>query len=184
VGESPEAAAVNLGANAMQIGLVSAPQHESLIDLLCELYGYYNKASTVTREVVRTHLLENLLASDSPLRLVVASHPQRGVVGFAAIALLYSLVDPTPENRRQCLLKELYVRSTERSLGVGRALMAWSARYAVDHGCGRMDWNVKASNHEGRAFYEGLGAENVDDRLSYRLARPSLVRLAGTGRAS
>jgi GNAT superfamily N-acetyltransferase len=131
----------------MRVALVSAEQHESLIDLLCELYAYYNSESTVSPEVVRVHLLENLLAVNSPLRLVVASRPNRGVVGFAAIAMLYSLVDPTPENRRQCLLKELYVRSAERSQGVGRALMAWVARYAAESGCFRIDWPVRASHH-------------------------------------
>ena len=162
----------------MQIALVCAQQHESLVDLLCELYAHYNDTSTVTPGIVRAHLLENLLAVGSPFRLVVASHPDRGVVGFAAIALLYSLVDPTPENRRQCLVKELFVRSSERSQGIGRALMAWAARYALDQGCGRIDWNVKASNRDGIAFYNGLGAETVAERLSYRLSRPSMVRLA------
>ena len=147
--------------------------------LLCELYAYYNDSSTVTRDVVQSHLLENLLAVDSPLRLVVASHPHRGVVGFAAIALLHSLVDPTPENRRQCLVKELFVRSCERGQGIGRALMAWVARYAVDHGCGRIDWNVKASNRAGITFYKGLGAEQVTERLSFRLSLPNMAQLAG-----
>lgn len=136
------------------------------------------KAYPITREMVRAHLLENLLAADSPFRLVVATHADRGVVGFAAIALIYSLVDPTPENRRPCFLKELYVRSSERGHGVGRDLMTWAARYAVDHGCGRMDWNVKASNHDGIAFYKSLGAEHVTERLSYRLSRSDMVRLS------
>jgi hypothetical protein len=59
----------------MPIALVTSQQHESLVDLLCEPYAYYN--------------------NDSPFRLVVATHADRGVVGFAAIALIYSLADPT-----------------------------------------------------------------------------------------
>ena len=162
----------------MQVAFVSAQQHDSLVDLLCELYAHYNHEATVSRDVVRVHLRENLLAVNSPLRLVVASRTSRDVVGFAAVALLYSLVDPTPENRRQCLLKELYVRSAERSQGVGKALLAWVARYAVESGCCRIDWPVRSSNRAGIHFYERLGAEAVAERLSYRFSRSNLVRLA------
>jgi GNAT superfamily N-acetyltransferase len=162
----------------MHVDFATADQHESLVDLLCELYAHYNHPSTIFRGTVRAHLLENLLAVGSPLRFVVASRTDRGVIGFAAVALLYSVVDPTPENRRQCLLKELFVRSSERNQGVGRAVMAWVARYAVQNGCCRIDWPVKASNHDGISFYAGLGAELVAERLSYRLCGSNLARLA------
>jgi len=126
-------------------------------------------------------LVDTLVAADSPLRLVVAADAAGTVLGFAAISLTYSLVDPTPDKRRHCWLKELYVRSSNRSLGVGRALMAWVARYAVEHGCARIDWPVQAANARGQAFYEGLGATQVVERLSYRLSEPGLSRLAGIG---
>ncbi|MBC7956587.1 MAG: GNAT family N-acetyltransferase [Cytophagales bacterium] len=162
----------------MQVAFVSADQHESLVDLLCELHAYYNGASTASRDVVHAHLLDSLLASDSPIRLVVASREDGDVDGLAAIGLLYSLVDPTPEKRRQCFLKELFVRSSARRHGVGQALMAWVARYAMENGCSRIDWPVNAANRDGISFYEGLGAEQVNDRLSYRLSGPNLNRLA------
>ena len=167
----------------MQVDLVSQPQHESLVDLLCELHTHYHADSSVARDLVRTYLVDDLLAADSPLRLVVAAREDGEVFGFAAISLTYSLVEPTSERRRHCWLKELYVRTSSRSLGVGRALMAWVARYAVDNGCARIDWPVKATNDRGIAFYEGLGASRVVDRLSYRLSGPSLGRLAGTARS-
>jgi ribosomal protein S18 acetylase RimI-like enzyme len=56
--------------------------------------------------------------------------------------------------------------------------MAWVARYAFEQGCLRIDWPVKASNARGIAFYEGLGAERIVERLSYRLNGPEIVRLA------
>jgi GNAT superfamily N-acetyltransferase len=167
----------------VRVELVSKPQHESLVDLLCELHTYYNEGSSVSREVVRSYLVENLLAADSPLRLVVAFQEDGQVVGFAAIALTYSLVEPTPEKRRHCWLKELYVLSSKRSLGVGRALMAWVARHAVENGCWRIDWPVKATNARGIAFYEGLGARQVADRLSYRLSEPSLSQFASESKS-
>lgn len=148
------------------------------MDLLCEIHTYYNEGSSVPREMVRSYLVENLLAADSPVRLVVAYQDDDRVLGFAAITLTYSLVEPTPDKRRHCWLKELYVSASKRSHGVGRALMAWIAHYAKENGCGRIDWPVKASNARGIAFYEGLGAERVVERLSYRLCEPSLSELA------
>lgn len=167
----------------MRVEPVSGTQHESLIDLLRELHTFYNEGSVAPREVVREHLLENLLAVGSPHRLVVASSNDGSVVGLAAVTLVYSLVDFAAEKRKQCQLKELYVKASERSQGVGRALMSWVARYAFENGCCRIDWPVKASNARGISFYEALGAERVAERLSYRLSEPNMSQLAheGTG---
>ncbi len=162
----------------LRVDLLAPDQHASLVDLLCELHAYYNDGAAVPRALMQDHLVDHLLAADSPLRLVVAAGEDGVVEGFAAIALLYSLVEPAPDKRRQCVLKELYVGSAGRSRGVGRALMRWVARHAVEQGCGRIDWPVQAGNLRGQAFYEALGATRVADRLSYRLAGPALGRLA------
>lgn len=163
----------------MRVELASQPHHESLVELLCELHAYYNDGAAVAPEVVRSYLIEQLLAVDSPLRLVVACEERGHVIGFAAISLTYSLVEPSPEKRRQCWLKELYVRSSKRTLGVGKTLMSWVARYAVENGCSRIDWPVKASNTRGIAFYESLGATRVVERHNYRLDGVNLRALAG-----
>lgn len=166
----------------MRVALVSEIQHESLVDLLCELHTYNNEGSSVPREMVRTHLLENLLGVDTPLRLVVASNKNL-VLGFAAISLTFSLVEPTPEKCHHCQLKELYVRSSERGVGVGRAIMAWVARYAAENGCHRIDWPVQTANATGISFYKALGAQQVLERLSFRLTEPGLTALANTSEA-
>lgn len=163
----------------MYVELASETRHESLTDLMCELHAFYNEGAVASREAVREYLLQNLLAPASPQRLVVAVGDDGVVLGLAAIGLVYSLVEFDPENRKHCQLKELYVRSSERSHGVGKALMAWVARYAFDNGCRRIDWPVKASNARGMAFYESLGAARVVDRLSYRLCEPKLSELFG-----
>jgi GNAT superfamily N-acetyltransferase len=164
--------------NQLRVELASQLHHESLVELLCELHSYYNEGSSVSAGLVRSYLMECLLAPSSPLHLVVATREHAQVVGFAAISLTYSLVEPAPDKRRHCWLKELYVRSSSRSLGIGKALMSWVAQYAVAHGCCRIDWPVKATNGSGIAFYESLGANQVIERLSYRLSEPSLSELA------
>jgi GNAT superfamily N-acetyltransferase len=165
----------------MHVDLVAPPQHESFIALLGELHTYYNPGSTAPRELLRSHLVDNLLGPDSPLKLVVAFDDRQQVLGFAAIALTYSLVEPAPEHQRHCQLKELYVAAAHRSGGVGKAIMAWVARYAAQRGCGRIDWPVKAGNARGIAFYKELGAQQVTERLSFRLSGPSMHKLAALG---
>lgn len=47
--------------------------------------------------------------------------------------------------------------------------MHWVAMHALENGCGRLDWSVKAPNIKGMAFYNKLGAHQVEARLSDRL---------------
>jgi hypothetical protein len=89
----------------MRVELVSPPQHASLVDLLCELHSYYNEGSTVAPEMVRSYLVEDLLAVHSGLCLAVAIDESQGLLGFAAISLAYSLLEPTPDRRRHCWLR-------------------------------------------------------------------------------
>jgi len=137
----------------MQVGVLAAEQHESLVDLLCELHTHHNDGARVSRELVRDHLLGNLLDAESMLRLFTATVERERVVGFAAVYLVHSLVEPSPETRRQCVLKELFVSASARRNRIGRALIASVARYALDSGCCRVDWSVNASNRRGIAFY-------------------------------
>ena len=162
----------------MHIAFVVPDQHEALVDLMHEMCVFYSEEAPASRDDVRSNLRENLLAPGSPVRIVVAADELGDVVGLAAIALFHSLVDPAPRRRGQLLLKELYVRRARQGEGIGRDLMSWVARHALEHGCARMDWNVSASNREGLAFYRSLGALHVAGRLSFRLAGEFMARLA------
>ena len=162
----------------MKVQLLREDQHDSMIDLLAEIHAYYTDGETISHEVIREHLLKNLLSPNSPHQLVVCSRDDGVAIGFAAITLVYSLVDFTPEKRKHLQLKELYVRSSMRSKGAGRSLMSWVARHAAENSCHRIDWPVKASNAKGIAFYESLGAQQLVERLSFRLSKPELSELA------
>jgi GNAT superfamily N-acetyltransferase len=162
----------------MHIAFVDASQHETLLVLMHEMCEFYSEEAPVALADVRSNLHDNLLAPGSPVRLVVAADAAGEAIGFAAVVLSHSLVDPAPERRGQMLLKELYVRQADQGRGVGRALMAWVARHALERGCARIDWNVSASNRPALAFYRSLGALHVAGRLSLRLGGEYLGRLA------
>lgn len=160
------------------IAPVSPGQQASLVELMLELHAHYTSPPTATHEAVRVHLEQHLLP-DPQLCLAVAADAAHQVVGMAALVFMHSLVEPGPSGRRQCLLKELYVRADQRGAGVGARLVRWSALEAIRRGCGRMDWHVKASNARGIAFYTAMGGVPVPDRLSYSLPRVTLEHLAG-----
>ena len=162
----------------MHIAFVDASQHDALVELMHEMSVFYSEETPVSRDDVRSNLVGNLLAPDSTVRLAVASADDGEMLGLAAIAVFHSLVDPAPQRRGQLLLKELYVREARRGQGVGKALMSWVARHALERGCARIDWNVSAHNRQGLGFYRSLGAMHVAGRLSFRLAGEYLSRLA------
>lgn len=162
----------------MHIDLVHDGQHGTLVDLMHEMCVFYSDEAPASRDDARANLLENLLAPASPLRIAVAADEAGQAIGLAAVARFHSLVDPAPQRRGQLLLKELYVRGSHRGQGVGKALMAWVARHAREHGCARVDWHVSASNRPGLAFYRSLGALHVAGRLGFRLGGDTLARLA------
>ena len=75
-------------------------------------------------------------------------------------------------------LEDLFVRPAARGQGVGRALLAWLARTALERGCGRLDWAVLAWNEPSIGFYRSLGAVLQDGWTGMRVSGAALERLA------
>ncbi len=75
-------------------------------------------------------------------------------------------------------LEDLFVRPEGRGLGVGRRLLAWLARTALERGCARLDWAVLDWNEPSIGFYRSLGAVAQDEWTTFRLTGPALERLA------
>lgn len=138
--------------------------HVSFIDLLLELHSHYNQPPTATRAQMEAHLAHTLVPAAPTMRLLVASPDGVTVLGLAALLLTHSLVEPASDDTQQCVLKELFVRPAHRGQGIGEQLVRAAAQLALQLGCGRMDWNVKAANHGGIRFYRSLGGKHVEDR--------------------
>lgn len=164
----------------MFIGTYQQSQRSQLIDLLLELAQHYDRGLG-SRSEVAAHLDNRILAVDSPITLATAVDTTGRVLGLAALVLMPSIFEVVGPDGHQCNLKELYVTGQGRSNGVGAALLRWSASFAIEHGCGRLDWHVKATNAAGIRFYERHGAQIVPDRASYRLEGEALASLATAG---
>jgi GNAT superfamily N-acetyltransferase len=78
-------------------------------------------------------------------------------------------------------LEDVYVRPTMRGKGIGKALLIYLARLAVDRTCGRFEWSVLNWNEPSIRFYESLGAQPMNEWTVFRLAGDRLRRLASSG---
>jgi GNAT superfamily N-acetyltransferase len=75
-------------------------------------------------------------------------------------------------------LEDLFVRPEVRGRGVGRQLLVWLARTALERGCGRLEWAVLDWNEPSIGFYRTLGAVPLDEWTTFRLTGAALERLA------
>jgi len=75
-------------------------------------------------------------------------------------------------------LEDLYVRPAARGRGLGRRMLAWLARLALERGCGRFEWAVLDWNEPALKVYRGLGARAADEWTIQRLTGEALVQLA------
>jgi GNAT superfamily N-acetyltransferase len=96
-------------------------------------------------------------------------------VGFALFFHNFS----TFIGRPGIYLEDLYVRPEARGLGIGKRLLAWLARAALERGCARLDWAVLDWNAPSIGFYRSLGAVALDEWTTFRLSGEALERLAG-----
>jgi GNAT superfamily N-acetyltransferase len=76
-------------------------------------------------------------------------------------------------------LEDLFVLPEYRGRGIGKALLIYLAKLAVERMCGRFEWVVLDWNSPAIEFYRNLGAIPLDDWRLFRLSGESLNKLAG-----
>ncbi len=122
---------------------------------------------------------EDQLARDGfgerPLFQVTLAEWNGAPVGFAFWFFAYS----TWRGQPTLFLEDLFVRPEARGHGIGKAMMRFLARTALDTGCGRFVWQVLDWNTPSIEFYESLGAKVVREWLTCRLDGEALRVLAG-----
>ena len=129
-------------------------------------------------EVVATEdELRRALFGPRPFAEVVFACIDGEPVGFA----LYFHSFSTFLGRPGLYLEDLFVRPAQRGRGVGRHLLRWLARRALERGCGRLEWAVLDWNEAAIGFYRKLGAEMKDEWKACRVTGAALAALAAEG---
>jgi len=85
----------------------------------------------------------------------------------------------TAPARAGLYLEDLYVEPEWRGRGLGRRLFIHVVKVAAARGCGSVSWSVLNWNEPAMRFYRSLGAERVDDDVTFRLRGGALDRIAG-----
>ena len=125
----------------------------------------YQRSEEDTREYVR----KRVLGEESDVKIALAFLRDKPV-GLATFSVMF----PAPRSAAQLYLKELYVDENSRGQGAGRALMKFLARYALDHGCSRMDWTAETDNPGAVEFYTAIGARPVEEKVYFRFDNEAL----------
>jgi len=125
-------------------------------------------------DVVATEeLLEDWLF-DTPSAEVIFAVVDGKEVGFA----LYFTNFSTFLGKAGLYLEDLYVQPEYRGKGIGKALLKYLAKMAVECNFGRLDWACLNWNEDSIVFYESLGAEALSEWTTYRLSGKTLEDLA------
>ena len=119
-------------------------------------------------------MLATALFGDRPAAEAVIAEIDGEAVGFALFFHNFS----TWTGKRGLYLEDLYVTPAARGSGVGRALLAYLARLAIERGCARFEWSVLDWNEPAIGFYRKLGAIGMEEWTIQRLTGDALAKLA------
>jgi GNAT superfamily N-acetyltransferase len=145
-----------------------------ILDFIKALAEYENLTDMVIATVAD---IENNLFSEKPVAEVIIGDFEGKAVGFA----LYFYNFSTFLGKPGIYLEDLFVLRPMRGKGFGKQLLACLAKFAVEKGCGRMEWSVLDWNTPSIEFYKSLGAEIQKEWLLNRLTGEELVKLAEEG---
>ena len=142
-----------------------------IFDFIHQLAEYEKKTDEVITD--EDQLRQSLFGERRVAEVVIASY-EGEPAGFALFFHNFS----TFLGRPGIYLEDLFVIPNLRGHGIGRILLSYLARLAVERGCGRLEWWVLDWNEPAIRFYERLGAKAMDEWTVYRVTGDALEELA------
>lgn len=142
-----------------------------IFGLIKELAIYEKAGHEVLTSV--EEIRQTLFGKEARARALLAEVDGEAV-GYAVYFYNYS----TWLGKNGIYLEDVYVTPEYRKQGIGKALLKFVARTAVDESCGRFEWAVLDWNTPAIEFYESLGAMAQDEWTIYRLSGDKLRNFA------
>lgn len=154
-----------------KLRFATAEDCELIFDFIRQLAAYEKLSDqvTATPEMLRKHLFGN-----HPQAEVLFGEYKESPVAFALFFHNFSTFLGKPG----LYLEDLFVKPEARGKGLGKKMLSYLAKLAVERGCGRLEWWVLDWNTDAIAFYQKLGAEAMDEWITYRLSGNTLELLA------
>ncbi len=135
------------------------------------LADYEQLLDCVTATEERLHAA---LFGERPYVEAILAYENDTPVGYAMYYFTFTSFQALPG----MYLEDLFVLPSARGSGIGRQLLAFLARKAVERGCCRIEWEVLNWNEPAIGFYKNLGAEPMNEWKVYRLSGDKLNELA------
>lgn len=142
-----------------------------LFSLIQALAEYEKLSHAVTGSPAS--LEEHLFGKQTYAEAIVAELESQAV-GFALFFHNYSTFLTKPG----IYLEDIFVLPEYRGQGIGKALLSYIAKLAVERGCGRVEWSVLDWNSPAIAFYQHIGANILEEWRICRVTGASLTELA------
>jgi GNAT superfamily N-acetyltransferase len=157
--------------DGLELRLATEADVPTILSFIQQLADYEKLSDQV---VATEQKLRDTLFADSPYAEVVLANYQGKDVGFALFFHNYSTFLAKPG----IYLEDLFVEPACRGVGVGKALITYLAKLAVERDCGRLEWSVLDWNQPAIDFYQSLGAVMLHDWRINRVTGATLTQMA------
>jgi GNAT superfamily N-acetyltransferase len=154
------------------IRVATAADVPLILELIRALAAYEREPDAV--QTTEADLLRDGFREHPCFECLIAETGAGEAAGFALYFYNYS----TWRGRSGIHLEDLFVQPRFRGLGIGRALLAKVAARAAEQGCVRLQWDVLAWNQPAIDFYQGLGAQFLDEWRIMRVTDQAIAALA------
>ncbi len=140
-----------------------------ILEFIKELARYEKMLDMVvaTEDILRDSLFEKKAAE------VIIGEYKGEPVGFALFFHNFS----TFLGQAGIYLEDLFVKPEMRGKGMGKLMLSFLARLALERNCGRLEWWVLDWNEPSINFYKGMGAVPMDEWTVYRVTGDNLKSL-------
>lgn len=141
-----------------------------ILEFIKELADYEQMLHEVvaTEEVLVESLFERKMAE------VIIGEYKNKPVAFALFFHNFS----TFVGRPGIYLEDLYVQPEMRGKGMGKIMLSFLAKLAIERKCGRLEWWCLDWNEPSIQFYKRIGAVPMDEWTVYRVHNEALDHLA------
>jgi GNAT superfamily N-acetyltransferase len=141
-----------------------------ILGFIKELAEYENMIDKViaTEEILREALFNRKAAE------VILGEYEGKPVGFALFFHNFS----TFLGQAGIYLEDLFVKPEMRGKGIGKIMLSYLAKLAIERKCGRLEWWCLDWNEASIKFYKKMGAIPMDEWTVFRVSDNPLLELA------
>ncbi len=141
-----------------------------ILSFIKELASYENLSDAVV--ATEKILVESLFVKQAA-EVIIGEYDNQPV----AFALFFHNFS-TFLGRPGIYLEDLYVKPEMRGKGIGKMMLSFLAKLALERNCGRLEWSCLDWNEPAVQFYKQMGAIPMDEWTVYRVHDAALEALA------